>query len=787
MFENLPQEMHQYKQWFGWRLEINLGKDKPSKVPYQIGNGFKASVIEPAHWSSFDKAVNSDFTCVNPCDPTLDVRETGFTGIAFALTIGDPYTFIDCDDTHGDVESYNEQVKLFNMMDTYTEISHSGKGIHMIVKATIPSGRRRHNIEIYNTDRFFALTGNVFQNKFVINERQSLAYDLWESLGGKPVTYHQNSNSPEINTDDEVLTMASQAVNGDKFDKLFRGEWLELNYPSQSEADLAFIDIIQFYTKNFNQIWRCFARSVLGQTPKDNYKHRSDRYKYVEYMINKSFDKELPKLDLDAINIRFTENVKAQIEQEKANALVFKSELDTPVNDYFPPGLVGECAQYIFDNSPTPIKEVAFAGAMGLMSAITGRAYNVSGTGLNQYILLLSSTGTGKEAMSTGVNNILLAAGKGNENVLKFMGPAGVSSGIAIIKQFEVKKSYFIILSEFGLKLQSFGDDVRGDVTKIKTALLELYNKSGKGQLFGGIKYSDKNNDVDRFLAPALTIIAESTQESFYSALSPTLIKNGFLPRFTILEVKTDIPYYKRNHKTLAPPIHLVEQISTLAAICNAREEHNIVQDVQFDRAADDYLYDFSRFCTDTRNVDKNKLTKDLWSRAHMKAMKTAAVVAVGINFMNPVITIDIAKRAVEMVVEEVNNLAEKFDNDEVGEAINGASENVQYKELVNVIRDYRVKPFDYWKKYGVEEAMHRDGVMPISAIQRRLLPHAAYKTDKIGATNALKKQIQSLLDADVVNEVNKKQLKDKYGSNPRSIVVIKPEAFMRQDTGKAR
>ena len=82
---------------------------------------------------------------------------------------------------------------------------------------------------------------------------------------------------------------------------------------------------------------------------------------------------------------------------------------------------------------------------------------------------------------------------------------------------------------------------------------------------------------------------------------------------------------------------------------------------------------------------------------------------------------------------------------------------------------------------------MHRDGVMPISAIQRRLLPHAAYKTDKIGATNALKKQIQSLLDADVVNEVNKKQLKDKYGSNPRSIVVIKPEAFMRQDTGKAR
>jgi len=42
-------------------------------------------------------------------------------------------------------------------------------------------------------------------------------------------------------TDDELLAKAMRAVNDEKFRALWEGRWQELDYPSQSEADLAFM------------------------------------------------------------------------------------------------------------------------------------------------------------------------------------------------------------------------------------------------------------------------------------------------------------------------------------------------------------------------------------------------------------------------------------------------------------------------------------------------------------------------------------------------------------------
>jgi len=53
---------------------------------------------------------------------------------------------------------------------------------------------------------------------------------------------------------------------------------------------------------------------------------------------------------------------------------------------------LGEIAHFIYNAAPRQVEEVAIAGAIGLLSGICGRSYNVSGTGLNQYILLLAKT-----------------------------------------------------------------------------------------------------------------------------------------------------------------------------------------------------------------------------------------------------------------------------------------------------------------------------------------------------------------------------------------------------------
>ncbi|WBF76964.1 hypothetical protein PSV3_00262 [Septimatrevirus PSV33] len=136
-------------------------------------------------------------------------------------------------------------------------------------------------------------------------------------------------------------------------------------------------------------------------------------------MLNKCFDRMLPPVDVDGLRNKLDEAIAKKEAADRAAALSQNSEA-TPhpkapapnLNEVskvysVPPGLVGEIAQYIYAQAPRPVPEIALAGALGLVAGIVGRAYNISGTGLNQYVLLLAPTGTGKEAIASGIDKLM--------------------------------------------------------------------------------------------------------------------------------------------------------------------------------------------------------------------------------------------------------------------------------------------------------------------------------------------------------------------------------------------
>jgi hypothetical protein len=264
------------------------------------------------------------------------------------------------------------------------------------------------------------------------------------------------------------------------------------------------------------------------------------------------------------------------------------------------------------------------------------------------------------------------------------------------------------------------------------------------------------------------------------------MITNGFLPRFTIIEVTSPTPYLKRDYAIVQPPLDLVMELANLCGICLGRQAQNLVHNVETEKSAADFLYEFSKFCTDKKNSANDDSLETLWSRAHMKALKYAAVIAVGINPINPVITLKLAREATGIMFNDVNFLINKFRNDEVGEAVSGASENSQYKELCRLIYQFRSKTFDHWKTYGVTEEMYKAGVIPLSALQRKSILLQPFKLDRIGATNAFHKQIKSLIDAGDIQEIGKLQMKAQFGTTAKAFVVTNPNAFMLQATGKA-
>jgi primase-polymerase (primpol)-like protein len=53
--------------------------------------------------------------------------------------------------------------KIIEALDSYTEVSPSGEGIHVIVKGKVPASIKRGRIEMYSIERYFTITGQVLE------------------------------------------------------------------------------------------------------------------------------------------------------------------------------------------------------------------------------------------------------------------------------------------------------------------------------------------------------------------------------------------------------------------------------------------------------------------------------------------------------------------------------------------------------------------------------------------------------------------------------------------------
>jgi putative DNA primase/helicase len=144
--ESIPRELSVRPQWVVWKA---VG-DKPDKVPYSARSGRRASSTDLLTWSTFQEA--------------LEVYENGdYAGIGFVFSSADPYTGIDVDDcVDADGEIAGWALEIVRYFDSYTELSATGTGLHVIVRGDVPN-RRKGDVEVYSSKRFFTVTGHVVE------------------------------------------------------------------------------------------------------------------------------------------------------------------------------------------------------------------------------------------------------------------------------------------------------------------------------------------------------------------------------------------------------------------------------------------------------------------------------------------------------------------------------------------------------------------------------------------------------------------------------------------------
>lgn len=654
-----PAELKSLAQWCVATL-IPGADGKEDKAPYNPVTGKRASTTDPTTWGTFEQAITTRDAWRSTNAPRAQ--------IGFIFNEHDPFSVIDLDTYKvTDPEIKDTHANILAESQTYAELSQSGFGTHIIGLGNVPDGinSQRNSMEVYSRARFMICTGNavggLVRPLADIQELLDFLHQKLKKAGptGR-ISWRDLDDGEESGmSDQEVLDRCERAENADKFIRLCQGDMSDYN-GDHSDADAALIQFLCFHTPDNNQVRRLFMMSALGERDK------AQRPDYVPRTILFSREKlaseVIPTIDATAIADRARAAAlpapQAVTRADDVVAPATEPEAVTvyPVEQHvvtFPPGLIGELAEYVMTSAPRPVREIALATAIAVVAGIAGRNYNVSNTGLNQYILLLAKTGTGKESVQSSVDRLILEVQKKVAAADRFIGPAHFASGQALVKTFQDRPCFMSVLGEFGHRLQAMAHPRANSAEKtLMAAMLDIFGKSGWGQMLRPSVYSDKEKNTALVHAPAMTILGEAEPEGFFASLDENTISSGFLPRFLVIEYRGERPRRNRN-AWAAPPADLVTKVSDLCTNVLSMEQGATCAVVGIEVDALRMLDKFDEFA-DEQMRGSSLVTQLLWNRGHLKALRLAALVAVGVNPYAPTVTQDIALWAIDMVRADI-------------------------------------------------------------------------------------------------------------------------------------
>lgn len=250
---NPPKHLRERKIWLCWRYEERTDSDGDpyqTKTPIDPVTGTRGDATDPGTWTSYENAL--DYTGTS----------TEIDGIGFAFPQDDLVCGIDLDDVvnsdTGDIV-YNWANELVAKLDSYTEYSPSGTGLHIVIFGIKPGERCRTKldhgnteIEIYDENRFFTYTGDCLsETPNSVNQRNDELTSIYNEYLGDDDSVDDDEDETSVTLDDaeddedagdyESLgwSLAEWRTADPTLDDLLTTENPGKHYPSASEADYA--------------------------------------------------------------------------------------------------------------------------------------------------------------------------------------------------------------------------------------------------------------------------------------------------------------------------------------------------------------------------------------------------------------------------------------------------------------------------------------------------------------------------------------------------------------------
>jgi len=280
-FKGIPATLRAYPCWCVWKLQDRDGK--PTKVPF--------NPCAKGCARSNDRNTFSPFA-----DAERAYNRGGYSGMG--IGIFDDMAAIDIDHCIDDAGQLSDMAQdIISTMGCYTEHSPSGKGLRILFRAPgfrfdgarYYTNNQAAGLEVYIagcTKKYVTITGDVVR-PLPIEDRSAEIAEVLEKYmrrsgagaqraeGAAPPA-RQVPATPRPLLDDEVITRARKAKNGDLFGRLLSGDMT--GYKSQSEADQALCNLLAFWCGgDVEQMDNIFRQSALMRDKWDE-KHGSQTY-----------------------------------------------------------------------------------------------------------------------------------------------------------------------------------------------------------------------------------------------------------------------------------------------------------------------------------------------------------------------------------------------------------------------------------------------------------------------------------------------------------------------------
>lgn len=734
--------------------------------------------------------------------------------IGYVLTEDDEFTCIDIDIK--DVRSHPLQPELwtsereFNRyweiaeaFDSYTEFSTSGKGLHIWLFGNIGKGCKRDGVEVYSQERFMICTGRPVINK-PIKEAQKILDVMVKDIREAQAKQHgkiELVEEEETNTDEEIIERAINAANADKFNALCRatpcymdgdakvhGSYTELGYGSQSEADLALLSMFTFYSKSNEQCRRLFRMTSLGKRDKAT---KNDRY--LNDTLKTIRSRQAVQERVEASAIAQSADLLMELEKQKrirdavllhvpsarepvattapaaATVATMAPQAAPTAEDGlpWPPGLAGKIAYYIYQSAPRPVKEVAIVSALGFLAGVCGKAFCIPQSGLNLYIVLIARSAIGKEAMHSGISSLITAAANRQPPVMRFVDFSDFASGPALRKAVAANPSFVNVAGEWGHKFKRLANEDGRDtpMNQLRTVMTDLYQKSGPASIVGGITYSNKESNIASVAGVSYSMIGESTPGRFYEALTETMMEDGFLSRFLIIEYTGERP--PLNKQPLREPSKALGD--AVADLCtHAMTLLDRMETVMVDRTNEAALMieRFEHECDAQINGTNDEMWRQMWNRAALKMMRISALLATADNWLNPIINKEHVDWALEVIKKDITIMSKRIEAGDIG-----TNDDSRERKIVKILKEYLEAPVP--AGYAIPEELRKMSIIPRKYLQIRTSRQTAFTQHRAGANTALDHTLRSMCDSGYIMEVDKMKMADTVGFHGKAYRIL--------------